>query len=225
MRFLIRISVLLLLVVAVPGIAQEASPTAVANQDQEKSQTQDVPAPDKNKDGYETLDVLITEDSEQEGNASESEETDELQAIPVPIQMGDEEPKSLGAQSYSDDVFRSTRNRWGFSLSAYQAYTSALYNGEGVGQSSGITAATSRIFFNFGRRKSQFHIDLGVGYRRYNRSDGFNSWDYDGNANYSYRLSRSVSFTLLDQFTSSYNDSWSFLSLYSPINYYPSFFK
>lgn len=146
------------------------------------------------------------------------EANQEQMPIPVPIRT-EEETTSLGAQTFVDDVFQGRRNPWGFSLSAYQAYTTDVAFGDQPREGSGITAFIPRLFFNAGRHKSRFHFDLGAGYRMYNRDSDLNSWDYYGNAQYSYRFSKRTSFRLADQFTSTYNDAWSFLSLYSPIRY------
>jgi hypothetical protein len=156
------------------------------------------------------------EEQEPEGEAWPVDQ--DQQPIPIPIRT-DEETRSLGLQTFADDVFQNARNHWGFSLSAYQAYTTDVAIGNEPSAGSGITAFLPRIFFNAGKRKSNFHLDLGAGYRLYNGQDDLNNWDYYGNAQYTYRFSRRTSFQLSDQFTSSYNDAWSFLSLYSPINY------
>jgi hypothetical protein len=164
------------------------------------------------------------EDQKQEGDAQPADQTqsETQEPIPVPIQSG-EEVKSLGAQTFVDDVFQNTRNHWGFTLSAYQAYTSDISSSKQRRDSSGITAFMPRTFLNFGKRKSRFHIDLGAGYRIYNRNHDLDSWDYYGDTQYSLQLSKRTSFQLADQFTSSFNDAWSFLSLYSPAHYNTSF--
>jgi hypothetical protein len=87
-----------------------------------------------------------------------------------------------------------------------------------------FTSAIPRAFLNFGKRKSMLHIDVGGGYRYYNgKSHTSDTWDYFGNAIYSKEISKHTNFYLSNQFTSSYNDSWSFVSLYSPISYDPVF--
>ncbi len=144
------------------------------------------------------------------------------EAIPVPIRTG-EETKSLGAQTFVDDVFQSTRNHFGFSLGAYQAYTTDVSRSSQERQGSGITAFMPRAFVNIGKKKSKFHLDVGAGYRLYNKHRDLNSWDYSADAQYSYQLSKRTSLQIADQFTSSYNDSWSFISLYSPLHYDLSF--
>jgi hypothetical protein len=143
------------------------------------------------------------------------------ESIPIPIR-GLEDTQSLGEQTFIDDVFQSTRNRWGFALSAYHAYSSDIsVRIDEPRQSSGITAFMPRTFFNFGKRKSKLHLDLGAGYRMYNKRRELDSWDYFGDAQYSLKISKRTSFQIVDQFTSSYNDSWSFVSLYSPLQYNP----
>ena len=149
----------------------------------------------------------------QEGDA-------EQESIPVPIRER-EEIRSLGEQTFSDDVFQNPKNHWGFSLSAYQAYSNDVANSNQPRLGSGITAFMPRTFINLGRRKSQFHVDLGAGYRIYNKNQDLNSFDYYGDAQYSLKLSKRTSLQLSDQFISSHDDSWSFISLYSPIHYNP----
>ncbi|MBN1567585.1 MAG: hypothetical protein JXA73_07040 [Acidobacteria bacterium] len=152
----------------------------------------------------------------------EEDEPLEQEPIPIPIRAG-EESQSLAGLTFVDDVFHNVKNRWGFSLSAYQAYTSNLASNDSSRKDSGITAFIPRTFFNFGKRKSRFHIDLGGGYRHYNNRRDLSGLDYYGDAQYSYRISRRTSFQLSDQFTSSLNDAWSFLSLYSPLHYNHNF--
>ncbi len=147
---------------------------------------------------------------------------DNEEPIPIPVQ-DTENQKSLAAKTFVDDVFQSVRNSWGFSLSAYQAYTTDISPMYGPRESSGISAVLPRTFFNAGRKKSKFHVDIGAGYRYYERHRDLNSWDYYGDAQYSYQMSKRTSFQITNQLTSSFNDSWSFLSLYSPLHYEPSF--
>jgi hypothetical protein len=218
-RYICALTVLWMLGTVRFGLAQEPSTTPSENQDQKDIRKTD--QPDQDQGGYRTLDVLITDQDQKEKPEAEGVPPGEA-AIPIPIQAG-EETKSLGAQSFVDDVFRNMKNRWGFSLGTFGAYTTALYEGNEPGPSSWITAFTSRTFLNFGTQASQLHFDVGAGYRYYNGGNSLNTWDYDGNANYSRQLAKNVSFQLSDQFTSSYNDSWSFVSLNSPINFDPSF--
>jgi hypothetical protein len=139
--------------------------------------------------------------------------------IPVPIRTG-EPTETLGTQTFADDVFQSLRNHFGFTMGAYEAYTTDISTGgRQQRQGSGITAFIPRAFVNFGKRKSKLHIDVGSGYRIYNRYRQLDGWDYYGAAQYSYRVSKRASFQLSDQLTSSYNDSGSFISLYSPPHY------
>ncbi len=158
------------------------------------------------------------ENQEGENPPPDQSQPELLEPIPVPISVGEEGGYS-GGQSFVDDVFQNARNHWGFALSAYQAYTSDLAVAGHQRQGSGITAVTPRIFFNAGKRKSKLHIDLGTGYRFYDNHRDLNTLDYYGDAQYGLQLSRRTSFQLADQFTSSFNDAWSFISLYSPLHY------
>ena len=157
----------------------------------------------------------------EEAKPEEQAEPSDGMPIPVPIAV-QEETGSLGDMTFIDDVFQSPRNRWGFSLSAYEAYTTDVFVGDEPRESSGITAFMPRVFLNLGKRKSRLHLDLGVGFRLYNNHGELNSGDYYAGAQYSYQLSKKTSFQLGDQFTSTYNDAWSFLSLYSPLHYDPA---
>jgi len=141
-----------------------------------------------------------------------------VQAVPIPAGHA-EAPRSLGSQTFEGDVFRSARNHWGFSVSAYEAYSTDVSTSSEPRQESGITAFIPRGFFNLGGRRSSFHLELGTGYRHYNRLEDLNSWDYYGNADYSHRFSRRATLQVSDQFRSSYNDSSSFISGYSPLGY------
>jgi hypothetical protein len=139
---------------------------------------------------------------------------------PIQVPLGTTEPtRSLAPQTFVDDVFRSTRNHWGFLVSGNEGYSTDVSTSAEPKQDSAITALTSRVFFNLGKRKSVFHLDAGAGYRFYNNQGDLNSWDYYGTAEYGYQFSKRASFQVSDQFTSSYNDSWSFISLSSPLSY------
>ncbi|NLT33765.1 MAG: hypothetical protein GXX81_10050, partial [Acidobacteria bacterium] len=163
---------------------------------------------------YRTLDILYPEPDQ----APRRADGEEQMPIPVPIQPADEY-ESIGGRSFVDDVLRSPRNTWGFTLAAYQAYTNDISEADRPRQSSGITSFAPRVFFNFGKRKSRFHFDAGASYRIYNQFEGRDTWDYSGNASYSREISKDTRFQLSNQFTSSYNDAWSFLSLYAPLEY------
>jgi hypothetical protein len=212
MRFWRRSFVLLLFfLTAHSGIAQEPGIKSSEYQNQEDIHKFDAQGSDKEQGRYQTFDVLQT-GQESGGMGAE---------VTVPIHAKDD-GTSLGAQTFENDVFLNRRNHLGFSLSAYQTYASALYEDDQHGDSAGITAFAVRTFLNIGRRKSQFHIDLSAGYRHYNSVGNLDTWDYNGNVSYSLQCSKRASFHLKEQFTSSYNDSWSFLSLYSPISHYPN---
>jgi hypothetical protein len=158
---------------------------------------------------------------QEQGNPNEP--VDQQQAVeedPIPVPVMQNDPtRSLGAQTFVDDIFQNLRNRWGLSLGAHEGYTTDAALSSQGNQDSSFTSATSRVFFNFGKRKSKFHVDTGAGYRFYNGKDRkLNNWGYYGDALYSKEFSERTSFLLSNQFTSSYNDSWSFLSFYSPVS-------
>jgi hypothetical protein len=134
-----------------------------------------------------------------------------------------EDIPSRGSQSFADDVFRSSKNHWGFSLNAYEAYsTDTVPQAQGFGDAT-ITSLASNIFFNLGKRKSKFHLGFGSGYRLYQHHKDLNGWDYSGNAQYSLQFSKKTSFQISNMFSSSANDLASSLSIYPSIrNDYPS---
>lgn len=145
----------------------------------------------------------------------------QLDDVPIPIPITFEEAiESRAGMSFADDVFQNVRNRWGFSLNAYEAYTTDLAMQARSREASAITAFMPRVFINLGKRKSKLNADAGAGYRFYHADADLASWDYSASATYSYDLSKRTRFQLRDQFTSSYNDSWSFLSLNTPLHYY-----
>ncbi len=197
-------------------------PSAFAQSAQEQAGTES-DSPDANqldpeKGKYRTVDILQPEPTLEQRQTGAPDESDAENAIPIPIAAA-EEGRSLGGQPFLDDVFQNERNRWGFSINAYQAYTSDISSDNQPRQSSGITAFMPRAFLNIGKRKSLFHVDLGGGYRKYNRRRQSDAWDYYGSTYYSYQPSKKTSFQISNQFTSSFNDAWSFLSLYSPLEY------
>jgi hypothetical protein len=130
--------------------------------------------------------------------------------------------KRAGGMPFSSDALENSRNRWGFILSAYQGYSTDV-NTANPDTGANVTAFVPKTFLNLGRRRSQLHVDLSAGYRKYHDQSDLSSWDYYGNARYSYQVSRHTTLELSDQLTSSFNDSWSFISINAPINYRPSF--
>ncbi len=62
-----------------------------------------------------------------------------------------EDITSRGSQSFSDDVFRSTRNHWGFSLSANEAYSTDSVPRAQRYEDATITSLASQIFFNLAK--------------------------------------------------------------------------
>jgi hypothetical protein len=219
MKFWIRC----LLIACLAGAgAVNSAPDCAAQSAQDEKRTdgnpQDTGQPDPEQGRYRTVDILHPEPDPSQPQISESNSSEINEPIPIPISPIDAN-ESLGGKTFVDDVFRRAENRWGLALSAYQAYTTNV-SGEGQSKnSSGITAFMPRAFFNFGKRKSILHLDVGAGYRRYNHRRASNAWDYSGNAQYSLRISDATSFRVSDQLTSSFNDAWSFLSLYSPLGY------
>jgi hypothetical protein len=201
-------------------------PAQEPSTDQEQGKQQNAPAePDQNGQepgGYRTVDIIYPEPGQEQQQTEDADQSEALNPIPVPIQPEDE-TRSLGGQTLIDDVFQNSRNPWGLSLSLYGAYTTETSPDNEQDISSGIGAFMFRIFSNFGKRKSKLHLNAGTGYRRYVQYHDLDSWDYSGNARYSYEFSRKTRFSLSDQFNSSYNDAWSFLSMGSSIPYNPNF--
>ena len=198
--------------------AQESNPNTASDQDKEQIKTPADAGYTQDQGKYRTVDILEPEPVPGQKQADDNSQSETLDAIPVPIAPVDD-TLTLGGQALIDDVFQNRRNRFGFSISAYEAYTSDISAENRPKRSSGITVIMPRAFFNFGKRKSVFHMDFGAGYRYYNRSRDSNTWDYQGNSQYSLQLSKRTTFQLADQFTSSFNDAWSFLSLSSPLDF------
>jgi hypothetical protein len=159
------------------------------------------------------------EAEQKEGELKPSEQ----EPMPAAI-MASEPTRSLGIRSFIDDVYHSARNRFGFSLNAYQAYTD-VSSDRWPSQSANISSFTPRIFFNLGKRKSVLYLNLGAGYRHYYGHNGSNSWDNSASAYYTYQLvnTKRSTFQIADRFNSAYNDdASSFFSpdfSYSPIQY------
>ncbi|MBN2320628.1 MAG: hypothetical protein JXR49_16230 [Acidobacteria bacterium] len=150
--------------------------------------------------------------------------------IPVPVRGENVElfpetrygdARSRGAQDFQEDVFLNSRNQFGFSLSASQGYSENISETSRQGRSSMFSAFSGQVFFNAGRRRSKLHLDFGSGYRHYYKRDNYDDPDYRANAQYSYQISRTTSLQFSNQFTYTYNDSWSFPSMYSPSQYGP----
>jgi hypothetical protein len=176
--------------------------------------------------GYCLAQEPVSTDSEkeikQEAVPSENEEQPVDEASAASARK--EDLPSRGFQALSEDVMQSVRRHWGFSLGAYEDYSTDSVPAAGGGlEAATITSLAPRMFFNLGRHKSKFHMDLGAGYRLYRHHKELNSWDYAANANYSYQFTRDISLELSNSFTSSANDSSSFLSPFpSILNIYPT---
>src|SRR5262245_55864018 len=115
-----------------------------------------------------------------------------------------ENQESAGFQVV-DGILENTRTHLGFSLSVFQMYTSAVLRGS---DSSDFTATmvSPQIFTNFRGRRSQLHLDYGVGYRMYRKKGDLNAFSHVASALWNVRLARYTSFQVSDSFTSSPND-------------------
>jgi hypothetical protein len=170
----------------------------------------------------------------QESPTKQLQDQQEEKAVPVEDQNADkaampftnkntDDDSSRGAYAFAEDAVRSSRNHWGFSLSAYEAYSTDAIRGIQKNEDATITSLAPRIFFNAGRRKTKFHMDFGSGYRLYRHHKELNDWDYAGNLQLSSQFSRSVSLQLTNLLTSSANDAASIFSFFPSIrNDYPS---
>lgn len=153
--------------------------------------------------------------NEDSSDAPVSSEEDPV--IPVPVRGGivgpyeyDTAARSLGAQTFRDDVFLNRRNRYGFALNFNQGYIEDLP----TDQSSGMTAAFGQAFVNFAKRRSNLHVNFGGGYRAFPEWD-FQSPEAHAEVQYSYRLAKPTSFRFFDRYSTGYNDFWEFNSMYS----------
>ena len=169
--------------------------------------------------------------SENELNSSEPKDS-----ILAPVEMGEiypaevitsDQTRSRGAQTFRDDIILNRRNPYGFSLSFNQGYldgyTENSPGNERVNNSTGIISVAGQSFVNIGRQRSLCHFDFGVGYRRYFDNRGDDRPIYLGRMNYSYQISKKTLLKIDDIFSSLYNDSWSFLSMYSSFPNKPDF--
>jgi hypothetical protein len=135
-----------------------------------------------------------------------------------------EERESQAVRSFLDAVARNGRNRFGFSLGASEGRISNVYPDFFHSHPSNLTAFSSSVFANFGRRKSRLHFDYGAGYRIYNQQRNMNGADHHGNVSYTYQASRKIRFQLSDTASSSLNDPFSSsgLTLGTTIDWTPS---
>jgi hypothetical protein len=138
----------------------------------------------------------------------------EEESLGVPInspKTEQEERDSRAARSFSNTIAWNERNRFGFSLGASEGRISDVYPNSVEPHPSMLTAFSGGIFANFGRHKSQLHLDANAGYRMYHQQDGMDGADYYGNLTYTYQANRKTRFRLSDIFSSALNDPFSSL--------------
>jgi len=132
--------------------------------------------------------------------------------------------ESRGSRSLTDDALGNLRHQVGFSVGAFEMYQSNLFTSSLNQQTASMTTVTSRVYANFGRRKSKLHFDYGAGYMLYNNRQGLNAFEQNGNGTYNYQLSRKASFNVQDNFSSSPNGYGNFMSsIINPSSSMPSF--
>jgi hypothetical protein len=134
--------------------------------------------------------------------------------------------ESRASGSFFEKVARSTRNRMGFSIGVYESYVSNIYPSSLSRESVFVTVLGPRLFANLGRRKSRFHVDYGAAYLTYHQHGNLDNVDQSANATYSYQVSRRITLSISDRFSSATNDT---ASTFSPAfesfsaSYNPSF--
>jgi hypothetical protein len=154
---------------------------------------------------------------EEKDAVKEEPKAPSIETNPATI-VGREPTGSLGVRSFVGDVVHSARNQFGFSLNAYQGYTTDITGYSQANQSNNISAVMPRVFFNIGKRKSVLHLDLGGEYTHNYVSSNSDAWDYSARAYYSYQLisTKRTSVQIADQFASLSNgNAWSFFSPFS----------
>jgi hypothetical protein len=141
--------------------------------------------------------------------AQDTEQADDSLPISGDAKSVQEEQDSRAARSFSNAIAWSERNRFGFSLGVSEGYISDVFPNVVDKHSSSLTALSSSIFANFGRRKSRLHFDYSAGYRFYQQQDTMNGIDHNGTISYTYPTSRRSQFQLSDMVSSSLNDPFS----------------
>ncbi len=109
-------------------------------------------------------------------------------------------------QLFSERATSSSRTNAGFILGIRGIYGDNLFEESGSIQTLWSVLGMSRFYLNVGRRKSLFHLDYGIGYRYYNRSEGYNTFQQDASLTYNRRLSRHVNFEVEDHLRFAPND-------------------
>jgi hypothetical protein len=166
--------------------------------------------------------TVPSEDLKDENDVKIKDQNAGKAAIPFTNRNNIDDP-SRGAYAFAEDIVKSSRNLWGFSLSAYEAYSTDAVPGIQKNEDATITSLAPSIFLNIGRRKTKLHIDFGSGYRLYRHHKDLNGWNYSGSVKFSSQFSRIVSLQLSNLLTSSANDASSIFSFFPSIrNDYPS---
>jgi hypothetical protein len=115
------------------------------------------------------------------------------------------------ASSVTDRITRGSKNRFGLTAGAYEAYSTNLYN-TGLNDTGGaITFLSSQVFTNFGNRRTRFHADYGLGYRMYTTSDRSDAADHQGMLTLDTKLTNAVTWSLYNSVSSMRNDYISYM--------------
>ena len=115
------------------------------------------------------------------------------------------EPGQSGAVSLVEGILDNTANRLGFSFSTYEMYTTSRFKGS-QGNDLPVGMLYPQIFINRRGRRSNLHLDYGLGYRAYHGKSELNTFFQSGSASWEVKLARYTTFELADAFSSSPND-------------------
>lgn len=139
-------------------------------------------------------------------DATGEQESESPLGIPI---AQPEQGDSRAARSFADLVAWNARIPIGLSLQASQGFISSVNPNPERDSSSSLSSFAGTLFANFGRKKSQLHIDIGAGYRIYRRERSMNGSEFSGNSTYSYSATKKLRFQLSDFFSSSLSDPFS----------------
>jgi hypothetical protein len=149
------------------------------------------------------------------GQSTEKEPGEEQTVIDQTRSSQDRESISSSVDTLVGTLF-SARNRMGFAFSLSEFYSpdrltatttqpGSLTSGT-IRQGGAFTAATSTIYGNFQRAKSNFHFDYTLGYQRDNQQSNLNGVTHGGSLSWSRMLGRRATLGVSDSLTVGAND-------------------
>jgi hypothetical protein len=112
------------------------------------------------------------------------------------------------------DEILNARNHIGFDQTLAELYTPDVLQTGSTREAASFTFLGSRLYANFSKSRSEFHLDYSFGYRRNNENGDLSSTTHAANVVWRHRIARNTSLNVADSFSRGPNDFASPISFF-----------